>query len=650
MFKQITLIITYLVIMVIVVLPFSCNQEINKSDKTTDGYQRFDYLIEQSKAFDYSFSFDTALLYSDSAYVYSLFRKDEKKMAKALLRKGAVLQNSNNLDSSKVYILKTIQLSERSGDSLRLALSLNTLGNTIKEMGEYDEALKYYIRAEHIYDQMGDSRRQAYVMLNIGNIYYSIQDYEKAIALYYKCRAVSLKADNNEMIRFSSFNIANIYHKLNKNKEAESAYLEVIKLDKEANDDAALALHYANLGSVYANEGKRELSLHYLNLGLEIAQQTKNTLVEIVIYNHMGLHYSGEDDKRKAKEYYTKSATLAKKLNNNNDLKVAWNNLSNLLEDEGKYEQALSYYKMKTALNDSLINERRLEIIYKLESKYEKKKDEAEILRLSNENAEKEIYNKDLKIVLVTVVSIVVLLIGILFFIRLKNRKDKIIAKQRIQQLEEEQKLMAAQSVIVGQENERKRVAQELHDGIGVLLSTASIHFSNVEESSADEKTASLLSKANKLLKQASSEVRKISHDMMPGVLSKFGLQEALEDIFENVEDTGSIDVDCEIDLNEERLSENTEIILYRIVQEILNNTLKHAHAKQISFNMKKEGGTLLINYKDDGDGFEQNNIQVGKSLGLSGIKSRIDFLKGEMKLVSNMGKGIQYDIRIPVG
>jgi len=212
---------------------------------------------------------------------------------------------------------------------------------------------------------------------------------------------------------------------------------------------------------------------------------------------------------------------------------------------------------------------KKLKIIFDLENKYEKKKNEAEILRLSNENAEKEIHNSYLKIQLVTVLSIVLLLTGILFYIRLKNRKNKIIAEQRIKQLEGEQKLLAAQSVIIGQENERKRIAQELHDGIGVLLSTASIHFSNVEESSADEKTARLLNKANKLLKQAGGEVRKISHDMMPGVLSKFGLQEALEDIFENVEDTGGIGVDCDIELDEERLNENTEIILYRIVQEM---------------------------------------------------------------------------------
>ena len=648
MSKKVITSFTITLILLILTFQFSCKQA-GSPDNVSNTDERFTYLIGQSKAFEKAYDYQKALLYSDSAYDYASKRKNKKRMAKALLRKGVVFQSNDVLDSSEAVLLHAIRLCEESDDSLHLALTLNTLGNTTKGMSRVDEALTYYLRAESIYEKMGDSKRQAYVLLNIGNVYYRIEDFEKAILLYNKCKAVSLKAENPEMTMVSSFNIANIYSKTKQFNKAEIAYLEIIELDKKSQDDAALAQDYANLSCVYENDDKQELQFKYIILALELAKKTKNTKVLIQTYNLLGNYYFDVGNFIESENAYKKSISLANEIGSINHLKDAFANLALLNEKTGDYKQAFNYYKQYSKLSDSLINERKLEIIYDLESKYNKKKDEAKILRLSNENAIQEIRNRDLKIQLVTVFSITLLLVGILFFIRLKNRKDNIIAEQKIRQLEEEQKLLAAQSVIVGQENERKRIAQELHDGIGVLLSTASMHFSNVEEKSADKKTIQLLSKANKLLKQASGEVRKISHDMMPGVLSKFGLREALEDIFENVEETGNINVDCVIELNEERLDENIEIILYRVIQEILNNSLKHANAKQISFSLKKELDQLIIHYKDDGKGFDQSKIQADKSLGISGIKSRIDFLRGLMKLVSGPGKGIEYNIQIPL-
>jgi signal transduction histidine kinase len=648
MLKKTNTSFTFFLTLCILTLLVSCKQPTHPGSDT-DTNERFSYLIEQSKAFDRAYDFQSALLYSDSAYQYAAKRKNTRKMAEALLRKGVVFQNSNHLDSSEATLLHAIRLCEKSSDSLHLALSLNTLGNTTKALEIIEEALQYYRRAESIYEKMGDETRQAYVLLNIGNIYYKIEDFQKAIQLYEKCKSVSIKAENLEMTKISSFNIANIYSRIKAYDKAEEAYLEVVELDKKSGDKSSLAQSYANLSCIYEDDNKQGLKLKYIKLAQKLAKESKNTKVEIQAYNLLGVYYANIGNFIEAENAYKKSISLEKEIGLINQSKAAFGNLALLKEKTGDYKQAFAYYKQYSKLSDSLINEKKLEIIYELESKYEKKKDEAEILRLSNENAIKEIRNKDLKIVLVTVFSIVFLLIGILFFIRLKTRKDRIISAQRIQQLEEEQRLLAAQSVIVGQENERKRIAQELHDGIGVLLSTASIHFSNVEESTADEKTAQMLSKANKLLKQAGGEVRKISHEMMPGVLSKFGLQEALEDIFENVEDTGSIDVDCDVHLGEDRLNENTEIILFRIVQEILNNTLKHAHAKHIYFSLKQLDDTLLIKYKDDGEGFDPSEIVSEKSLGLSGIKSRVDFLRGKMKLVSSPGKGTEYDIRIQI-
>jgi signal transduction histidine kinase len=136
---------------------------------------------------------------------------------------------------------------------------------------------------------------------------------------------------------------------------------------------------------------------------------------------------------------------------------------------------------------------------------------------------------------------------------------------------------------------------------------------------------------------------------MMPGVLSKFGLREAIEDMFEDVEDAGEIEVDLRLEPGEKRLPENIEIMLYRIIQEMLNNTLKHAKASKITFSLRKKENEVSLEYTDDGVGFEENDFPQGRNLGLSGIRSRVEYLGGKIELVSGKGKGTKYYITIPL-
>ncbi|MCF6342608.1 MAG: sensor histidine kinase [Bacteroidales bacterium] len=664
----------------------SCKQDSAQKAVQIDDV-RFEYFIKQSKVYRSVFVYDTALLYTDSAFALSVNLQDKQKIADALINKGIALKNSgayplaktdlfrarsicqqNGMlnrqaraeaiignyylrtgknDSALSYHLTSIQHYEQSTDSFGLAKSLNSLGNTFRQLGQHDEALRYFYRAESIYKLMGDVQRQAYVLNNIGLIYQFLKKYDKALDLFEKCKRVSLEAGNHYMVITSSMNIAGTFYFLDKNKEAERAYLKIIELNKKHPNDETLAAIYISLGAIYEEGDKPELSFQYINKALQIAKRMKNFRAETHAYFKMAHYYLDKGKLTEAENYFKQTIGKAEITGDIQHLSHSYKNLSAIQEKHGDFVNALASYQMSKQLNDSIFNEEKLEIIYQLEAAYEKKKDEAEILRLSNVNALQEVLNLNLRLIAAAIFFLVVLLLGMIFLIRLKNKKNKIIAGQLILQLEEEQKLMTAQSVIVGQENERKRIAQELHDGIGVLLSTASIHFSNIEESSADKKTAQMLKKANKLLKEAGGQVRKISHDIMPGVLSRFGLQEALEDIFENVEDIGSIEVECKIELDEGRLSENTEIVLYRIVQEMLNNTLKHAKAKKISFHLKIEADELHIIYNDDGQGFNQDDVQPERGLGLSGIKSRIDLLKGKMQLSSEKGKGTLYEIRI---
>jgi two-component system NarL family sensor kinase len=325
--------------------------------------------------------------------------------------------------------------------------------------------------------------------------------------------------------------------------------------------------------------------------------------------------------------------------------------ISETLYEMDDYKGSRDYLEEYFYLRDTIFSLEKTEIIADLKLKYEKEKDQARILALENENLEKDLdlslETNRKNIYLFTGLGIIIIILFLFIFFRHKARKEKIITGQRIRQLEEEKKVLAAKALAEGQEEERKRIATELHDGLGVLLSATKMQFSSIKDKSPENKK--LIDKATELLEQASGDVRKISHNMMPGLLMKYGLVEAVEDLFESLDETESLNAATEITWQEERLPENQEIMFYRIVQELVNNTLKHAEAKNIKLIVQALPGQLEAVYTDDGKGFVVEEKLESRSIGLQSIQSRVNFLNGKVVIESKPGAGVKYIIHIPV-
>jgi signal transduction histidine kinase len=326
-------------------------------------------------------------------------------------------------------------------------------------------------------------------------------------------------------------------------------------------------------------------------------------------------------------------------------------NMHKTYELTGDFDKAYKLQTEQIAIKDSIFNQKKDNQIKILQVMYEKEKDQARILALGNENLSKSLAlrkrTNQRNGYLYTGSGLVLIISFIFIFYRHRAVKDKIIADQKIHQLEEEKKLLAARAIVDGQEEERKRIAKELHDGLGVLLSTAKMQFSAIKDKSPENKT--LIEKASKLLERAAGDVRKISHNMMPGLLTKFGFFDAVEDLFENLNDTEGLTAEYSVEGETRRLPENIEIMLYRVVQEMVNNTLKHANAKNITLNNEVKTDQLIMIYKDDGKGFNSEEKLESKSIGLTSIQSRVKFIGGEMLLTSSPGKGVRYEIQLPL-
>ncbi|MEQ6119833.1 PAS domain-containing sensor histidine kinase [Reichenbachiella sp. MALMAid0571] len=212
-----------------------------------------------------------------------------------------------------------------------------------------------------------------------------------------------------------------------------------------------------------------------------------------------------------------------------------------------------------------------------------------------------------------------------------------------------EAKHAALNSLLEGQEQERKRLAREIHDGIGPILSTLKMNLANIE---GDVETIShelgdKFRKSYEMIDEAANDLRSISHNLMPRVLSDFGLIEALETLCEKIDETKGIEVSFINSGWHERLDEVTELALYRIGQELINNTLKYAQAKKITLQVIRRDLNIQLMYEDDGKGFLPE--LVSKGIGLMNIENRAKALAGEVIIDSHPGRGMTATVEIPL-
>jgi len=232
----------------------------------------------------------------------------------------------------------------------------------------------------------------------------------------------------------------------------------------------------------------------------------------------------------------------------------------------------------------------------------------------------------------------------VVFFVVYQRRINAQEQLRREQERAHQKELLTAAVAI--QEAERRRIASDLHDGIGSLLSATRLYLRQLKPNVVGAKAEEIKHASLNILDEVIQNTRRITHDLLPPVLEKFGFHAAAEDLCEKIDGSGGVIIDYNFK-NEKRLTGVQEVALYRIVQELINNTLKHAGAKKITINGGWQQGLYHLQYTDDGKGFTfKENEAVG--LGLRNIESRITVLNGELKWKTSPGEGISVNICLP--
>ncbi len=364
-----------------------------------------------------------------------------------------------------------------------------------------------------------------------------------------------------------------------------------------------------------------------------------------------------------AGKYFESALLVLQKLSGNEDLMIDNTSRQELYEllaesyaGTGNMYMAYNYQKRYSDLSDSLTKSRLQKDINELEIKYQKAQSQKEIVVLKAKNEQTALSARNSKLLswLLGSATLFLLIIATFALLYYRNNKKLLVQKelnhkQQLKEIEQQQRLQFGQAVLQGEEQERRRLARDLHDGLGGMLAGVKINLTGqvVDNTSLDQRSE--WQRIITQLDNSVTELRRIAHNMMPVNLLQFGLETALRDLCESYM-TDTIHIDFQAYSIEEHMAEQIQINIYRIVQETLANAIKHAEATHIMLQCSQDGNTFLITQEDNGKGFDTSIAGAKKGIGLSNIRNRVGFLSGKMEIESEFNEGTTINIELYVG
>ncbi len=518
--------------------------------------------------------------------------------------------------------------------------SLNhKLSSTYINIMQLQLGLKYAIEAYKNYELCHDSTNLANILVNMANIYQQQHNFKQANKFLRDAEKITSKLQNKTAAGNLYNTMGILYAENGLLDSAEIFFLKSTKIREILNDKTTLSWNYNNLGGLYLMQNKTSQATIYLEKALNVFSENGNVDGQSDVANNLGELYMQLNKPDKALYYYSYSRKLYAQTNNPDNLENLYTNLSIYYDKTGDLKTAFKYSDSLIVLKDSLYGKRLDKSIAEMQTKYEVEKKDLELAKQKNEIDLKEKQAQIKNIIIASVILLLLLtaLLGYLFY-----RKKQVEQQAKLNAELATAKELRTKAVLDAEEKERRRIAQDLHDGVGQLLSAAKLNLSNLDfklTNKTDEQELAMQN-ALSLVDDSVKEVRAVSHNMMPNTLIKLGLASAVREFITKLGNAPSLKVDLEIIGLDVRLDNQIETVLYRVIQEIVNNIIKHAKASQVSMQLIRHDTEISVMIEDNGVGFDTSKIESSDGIGLKGIQTRIELLNGSVHFDSAIGRG----------
>lgn len=592
-------------------------------------------------------NFDKALLYGKLELQLAEKLKDSASVALAYSDLGNTYTRVNKLKEGLFYHLKAYNLREKLGLKAKAAGSISNISIIYKQLGNYKESLSYMHRALKIYEEAGDEQRQAVVLGNMGNVYMNYEKYAAAKESYDRVIVLATKNKANALLASAYSGLMKYYFQLKKYDLALKNGNKAVKYLTELNLKNDLAAIFNTIGQVYFAKGNYVEAMKYYNNSLKFRVFMKDRLGIGSCYKNIGACYAELKDYAKAEDYVNKSIEIFKEFNAKDYLREAFDVLGDIYEAKQDYSKSLKFFKESAAMKDSVYNKQAIDKINELQIAYQTEKKMQQIALLNKENKIQKLLITKRNTWLGIAIGALVITLVLSFLL---YRSFKLKQEARLQSAIILQQDLATKSILNAEENERKRISGELHDGLGQMFSAIKMNLSAMvnDLNFKDKQSEEMFGKTLNLVDESCKEVRSISHQMAPNVLLKSGLATAVRDFINKI-DARKLKIHLETFGLQDRLDQNIETVLYRVIQETVNNVIKHSGANALDIQLTKDQDGINVMIEDNGKGFDTSSIEKMEGIGLKNIRSRVEYLKGTVDFSSRLGAGTLVAIYIPL-
>jgi len=571
---------------------------------------------------------------------------DEIRIAKAYNNLGGTWYSLDNYEKAFEYHKKALKIRQGTNDPL-LSATYNSIGIIYYEQGNYTAALDNYVKAITVAEKYADEPMQAKLSSNICVIYWDQKNYKLASQYAQSALRLHTKTNNYASMATAYNNIAGIALDQGDFKMAKINFDKAILYASKVNYPTAIATAYSNLGEAEYQQGHFAMAIEYSLKALATRREIgkKSAIVKSLI--KLGEAYSSVKDYIKAEQFYMEALDISNQAGLLKERMRIYDELAQFYKNRGDMTKAYDYLTMFHKTNDTLFSNANSKTIQELQTKYETEKKEKQIALLNHQTAVQQlkISQSNTTIGIISGSLLILIILAGLFYNRYKLKQEARLQAEVIHQ-----QTIASKGIIEAEERERKRIAADLHDGVGQTFSVVRLNLASLLGRITFNKTedAFLADKTMALVDESCKEVRTIAHQMMPNILLKTGLASAVKDFVTKI-DADKLKVTVETSGLAERLDSNTEIVLYRVLQECVNNVIKHAEASRLDIQLSRDEGGVSAMVEDNGKGFDTNKKENFEGIGVKNIITRLTYLKGSVDFSSAPGKGTLVAIYVPL-
>lgn len=552
---------------------------------------------------------------------------------KSLLYSGIVHSNIGNYDSAKHYYNKTIKYCKKTNIAIGEAKAYANMANMYQFKGDYTKSIKNYIASIKIFEKTKDSAIISQSYQNLSAVYTQIKN--RKLEFFYLKKAEQFMPSANSaqlallfgdiglgLVRYSNFTESLSYF-----KKAEAIAI------KEKNNELWFYI-YRNFGEYYRIKKEYQKAITYYEKAFQLVDSAvdiirKNDLIYIV----SGLYFK-EGSYDKALNLANQSLTLSREIGSGELEYKSLKRLSEIHNKLNRPQKAYDYLEQSYKLKDTVFSQNHIKETTLLQTKFESEKKDKSIVeqqfRIKKQELDLIKSQKEKQLYFSISLSLILLSLGIWFFFKQRQK----IKNKEIISLQQQQEITKLEALIDGEEKERKRIAQELHDGLNGDLSAIKYRLSTLEESGLSAIDAENLTKVINMIDESCAQVRSISHNLMPASIIDYGLIETVKEYCVKINSSENFKIDFQYFGSYIVLSKKVETVIYRIIQELVANILKHSKATEamIQFNYREE--ELFITVEDNGIGFDKNKNPNG--IGHKNIQTRVDFLNAQLDVDSS--------------